>query len=449
MADAAGALADIQVAPGATTPNFVNVVASGSTAVAVTVATSPTVVVVTNTDATAMTSSDPVECVVTDAGHKVTCTAPGANPYASYRLMGADGNDILTVTGPLPGNLTGRGGGDTMSGGDGFDAMQGGDGSDFMSGNAGDDQLTADQGTVPSPNELADGGPGNDILVANTGNGGGDRYVGGPGTDRLIALAGPDGTSPLSVDLAAGVLSAATPAPESHSVSGVEDVITSQGGDTVTGDSGSNVIDTSLNFLVSLGGGSAPPADQGDTVNPGAGVDSVYTGDGNDTINSNDGFGDSIRCGPGTDTVVADPLDTLLDCESVTVVQGPGPDVQAPRCTLSGVQPTVTTKSFFGGFNLKVACDESARLLVQVVARVKRAGQVTTSAVGELVLAEATRAAGTGARTLRLKGSKRFKRSLGKRFTVRLRVESTDAAGNRSVTTKKLVVKPPKPKRRR
>lgn len=51
----------------------------------------------------------------------------------------------------------------------------------------------------------------------------------------------------------------------------------------------------------------------------GDGVDAIYAGAGNDTIDVRDGTGDTVNGDDGTDTVRADRLDTLNDCESVSL----------------------------------------------------------------------------------------------------------------------------------
>ncbi len=55
-----------------------------------------------------------------------------------------------------------------------------------------------------------------------------------------------------------------------------------------------------------------------DVVHGGLGADTILAGLGNDTIRVRDGVRDVVKCGPGTDRVVADRLDILTDCETVT-----------------------------------------------------------------------------------------------------------------------------------
>jgi Ca2+-binding RTX toxin-like protein len=55
-----------------------------------------------------------------------------------------------------------------------------------------------------------------------------------------------------------------------------------------------------------------------DVLTGGLGADLLDGGAGNDTINARDTKRDTIRCGPGKDTVIADRKDTVArDCEKV------------------------------------------------------------------------------------------------------------------------------------
>ena len=77
------------------------------------------------------------------------------------------------------------------------------------------------------------------------------------------------------------------------------------GNDVLTGNGGSDLLD---------GGAGA------DRLNPGGGKDKVDAGGGDDRVNSVDGKRDRVRCGAGTDRVVADKVDKVADsCERVVV----------------------------------------------------------------------------------------------------------------------------------
>src|SRR5581483_5099566 len=79
-------------------------------------------------------------------------------------------------------------------------------------------------------------------------------------------------------------------------------IITNSGDDVIRAGDGNDTIRT--------GAGS-------DFIVPGPGHDTVDAGKGADHIWANDGQRDVIDCGPGDDTVVADRIDVLRNCEHV------------------------------------------------------------------------------------------------------------------------------------
>jgi hypothetical protein len=408
-----------------------------------TISISPTSAVVKNgaTDPALET----IGCTLNSA-HQVTC----ATALESYRVLAGDLDDSVAVTGAVGGLLEGDAGADNLSGGARRELINGGLGVDTLRGNDGNDTLIPSTGGT-DPNELSDGGPGDDMLIALFGDGAGDRFIGGPGTDRLVTAS--DAFAGVSVNLATGALLRPSPA-EADSVATVEDVVTHQAGDTVTGSAGPNVVESAADRqFIASGGAGLPgfPVDVADVVDPGAGTDEVLTFAGNDDVRAADGWGDVIRCGAGDDRALLDRFDVAFDCERLTVNSSIGPaalDNLAPRCTIAGVKSTVSTTSLFRGFRVRIGCSEAAALVMRVIARVRRAGRIRTAAVGELVVAESRARLGAGTRRVRLRGSKRLRKALGRSFRVRLRVEGTDAAGNRGSATKRLRVKAPKRRKR-
>lgn len=82
------------------------------------------------------------------------------------------------------------------------------------------------------------------------------------------------------------------------------DVITgTKGADQILGDGGNDTIDA--------GAGN-------DEIDGGDGRDAIKAGRGDDTIDVRDRKRDTVDCGTGKDTVVADPEDRLKGCEKVT-----------------------------------------------------------------------------------------------------------------------------------
>ena len=197
----------------------------------------------------------------------VAAVDPAGNidPTPATRTFTVDLADTLPEFGscPLDGNIVvGTIGDDTRTGTPQTDIMFGLGGSDVLRGAARPDCLTGQSGA-----DQLFGGPGGDYLFGGLGN---DRLAGAAGNDQL------------------------------HGESG---------SDRITGGSGIDVLE---------GGGG------GDRLSDSSGRDNFLGGPGNDTIDARDAnrFGrslpDSVRCGPGRDTVLVDRRDRVArDCERV------------------------------------------------------------------------------------------------------------------------------------
>ncbi|MDA0182971.1 hypothetical protein OJ997_21860 [Solirubrobacter phytolaccae] len=173
-----------------------------------------------------------------------------------------------------------------------------------VSGGAGADLLTAGPGDI----ELR-GGAGDDVLVGTDRT----RFRGGPGIDvARLPAAGPTFADGRLEDDVEDVLIGAQRSTPSGAVS-------------LTGSDGPNHLTT--------GGGD-------DTLVGGRGSDVLSSGDGNDTVDARDGEPDRVVCGPGTDTVLADPVDQVSDtCERPDGDPGPLPP---PADSLVNRDGTVT-----------------------------------------------------------------------------------------------------------
>lgn len=82
-----------------------------------------------------------------------------------------------------------------------------------------------------------------------------------------------------------------------------------------------------------------------DAIVGGLGADVLHGGDDNDTINARDGVADRIDCGAGTDSVVADAVDVLANCETVdqpAVAAPPAPPAQVVLVPVVPVTNAVT-----------------------------------------------------------------------------------------------------------
>jgi hypothetical protein len=86
-------------------------------------------------------------------------------------------------------------------------------------------------------------------------------------------------------------------------------------------------------------------------------------------------------------------------------------------------------------------CNESSSLLVTLTAR--PAGRVVAARAGDATLAERTLAPRSGRRRFRLLITRRLRAALGRRATLTLRVQATDAAGNRSTRSRTIRLRRP------
>jgi hypothetical protein len=93
-----------------------------------------------------------------------------------------------------------------------------------------------------------------------------------------------------------------------------------------------------------LGGGSLR-----DTLTAGPGEDEVTAGAGDDAVFARDGEADFVDCGDGADTVEADLLDSLMDCEGVSLPGAtpppPPPPAGAVRCAVPNLRGRTLSKA--------------------------------------------------------------------------------------------------------
>ena len=241
----------------------------------------------------------------------------------------------------------GWGGPDSVDAGNGNDTpLSGANGDDSIRGGIGSDELEGWDG-----DDLLDGGPGDDYLegIAYVEEGmthGTDTYVGGGGYDTVTYEGRTEDLS-LSPD---GVANDGAPGELDDIGTDVMAVGGGHGADTMTGTGAGNVFGGGEGDDVLTGAGGddhlvgASGADKltggdgqdllggesgDDTLDGGSGVDRYY-GDsvsaciayscpsGRDDIRARDGEREEINCGPGTDTLEADPADVIYD--SVTLV---------------------------------------------------------------------------------------------------------------------------------
>jgi Ca2+-binding RTX toxin-like protein len=425
--------------------------------------------------------------ICTPTANTVTCTF--SNTQRVLTLNGGAAADELTLDGTVGATINGGPGADRLVGGAGPDVLRGGadadtldgrGGADTVDGEAGADVVRGGEGEDISFSDEDEGdqidlGPGRDFFIAGNNDGTGDALRGGDGSDTLaFATFGVGQQQPFStVDLSRGVYSWGAfggypPGNDSlDSVENAGEYFGSSRDDILIGDAKSNL----------LAGGSG-----NDTITGGrgtdtllgdksiSGVDQLHTfATGTDTIDGADGFEDQLDCGGAADSVVADQFDqsSLSDCEMVDLRQtdpfgippapapepgpgdpggGPGSgsgsggtprgqqpeaaDNRPPRCSQSKLAGRKRAAFVRRGFTVRLACDEPARVeaTASVGGKVRRKGAALVP--GDVVLGQKTLGYSAGRRTLAFRVPRAVRRSLGRRFTVRLRIDVIDRTGN-------------------
>jgi RTX calcium-binding nonapeptide repeat (4 copies) len=136
----------------------------------------------------------------------------------------------------------------------------------------------------------------------------------GPGQDD-VAYRLRDVPGTLSGNLGADFITSSAAADTLNGGQGNDTLESGSGGDTVNGDDGADSIHA---------------GDGADKVDGGLGSDGIDAGAGNDSLTVADGIADSVECGPGDDTVDADQLDQLANCERVSRHDVAPPSDQPP-----------------------------------------------------------------------------------------------------------------------
>lgn len=271
--------------------------------------------------ATAMGGILPEGLLVTVDAGPGDDTVSGSTTGARLVASGGDGNDTLT----------GSHKDDVLDGGPGNDRLNGTKGNDQVLGGDGDDQLQGDDLNVG--NDVIDGGNGTDTIS-------GDWIQPDASVGLAISLDGVanDGhpneadnvvnVERIELTQAATVLAGAaglnvriwnTPNGSSKVVGSDQgdQIRTDDLGDEIDGKGGNDVIEAGYGDDRIVGG----PGQDAINADAGSGACNflVCRGPyGNDHVNVRDGEKDSVTCGVGTDTVIADPIDEIAgDCENV------------------------------------------------------------------------------------------------------------------------------------
>jgi Ca2+-binding RTX toxin-like protein len=307
-------------------------------------------------------------------------------------LDGGPGNDILEG-----GTAT-----DTLIGGDGDDTLDGKAGSDRLDGGTGDDLLNGDGSKAASP-DVIDGGPGYDRIESEWQQA---TYSAPPVPLTVTLGGGADDGRPGEGDDVRNVERVITSGPsrmvgtdagehlEVFQITGASELVGRGGNDTLKGADGPDTLD---------GGPGDDDLDAGfgdDVIVGGPGRDAI-AGDrrggdcgplwckypyGNDTIDARDGEPDSVMCGAGDDTVLADAADVVApDCEHVTRGGGAapaGPGATHPAALAATVKKASLAKALALGLQVRVSVPGPGRLTAKAArasgsAQVKKAGTAT------------------------------------------------------------------------
>ena len=239
----------------------------------------------------------------------VLATRAECGPVALFivaTLEGDDSIDARQVTTTAGLQARSGVGADRINGTANTDLLSGEDGDDTMDGGAGNDTVDGGPGA-----DFLDDGPGDDTVV---GGAGGDTWHAGPGTDTFNPGDGTDTvdytgrSAPVTITL--NGLPDDGEAGEGDNVGAdVEDVSGGAGNDRIVGN----------NLGDRLHGGAG-----NDSITAGTGEDRVEGQEGDDVLDTRDGRFDSVDCGPGADTLLADPGDSAENCEVAPDRDGDG-----------------------------------------------------------------------------------------------------------------------------
>lgn len=114
------------------------------------------------------------------------------------------------------------------------------------------------------------------------------------------------------------------------------------------------------------------------------------------------------------------------------------PDTTRPRIALSAPRSIKRAKLLERGLRLTIAPDEPSSVVLELVGTART---VRLARVGDVVLAQRSLPLTAAGRRVTLKLPPRFRSRLSRRFNLTIRVSATDAAGNRTVTTRRLRVR--------
>ena len=165
-------------------------------------------------------------------------------------------------------------------------------------------------------------------------------------------------------------------------------------------------------------------------------------GDVCDADDDNDTLSDETEAVRGSDPLKADTDadgrgDAADACPTQAGLAVDGCVDRLKPATTVTVKTSLTLKAFKAGVRGKAVCTESCAVQFELLGR---AAGSRINAIGDIVLASRTFPLGTAARSVLLKAPARLL-GTAKKFTVRLRVTTTDQSGNTTVVTRSIRVR--------
>jgi hypothetical protein len=390
-------------------------------------------------------SSDPIYGDTAVCSVPTTVVANLGDRDDSY--WGWDGPNIVDAGAGNDTPLIGSGGDDTLRGGIGSDVLEGWGGDDVLDGGSGDDYLEGiayvEEGMTHGTDTYVGGGGYDTVTyegrtedlslspdgVANDGAAGERDDIGAD----VMAIGGGRGADTMTGSGARNVLGGGEGDDTISGAGGDDHLVGGPGADRLTGGDGQDL----------LGGESGD-----DTLDGGTGVDRYY-GDsvsaciayscpsGRDDIRARDGEREEISCGPGTDTLEADPIDVIYD--SVTLVDQCEGHTGTATAGGSNGAPSVATRFRVSGATV----DRRGRIVVRFTA--PGTGKATVRASARMprsrriaVGTASRRIARAGKSTLTITPSRAAKRALRSRTrlttTLKIAFQPTGGgAGSRNV----------------
>jgi Ca2+-binding RTX toxin-like protein len=335
-----------------------------------------------------------------------------------------------------------------LNGGDGNDSITGGDGNDTLNGDAGNDRLVGFKGI-----DKVAGGNGDDVMVWNNGDGS-DKNDGDAGTDTVESNGNANNESYTYKAEGGRVKFNRLGAVGAFEIDFTAEklVVNSLGGDDNLEPTGTLAGLTQITVNAGDGNDRVLGSDGNDNIVGGAGSDVIDGQTGNDALAARDQDNDLVRGGAGNDSAVTDQLtiDSVSGVEQLDATPAPAPP-KPPAADTSALAPTLGRVAVSGGKKLLVkvpvscpaaetgGCRTTLTLETAKAARLGALKAIVVLGSKSVNVAPGTQATASirivrGAGALALRG----------KLPARVRITSTDAAGNTVTRTVAVTLKVPR-----